>query len=257
MEFQGAGTPLSASGLAKGFDLLTVGPAEVWAVLTVETGTCGFLGDRRPSILFEQHIFHQQTGGKFDSTAPDISNKTPGNYGARGGHQYDRLMRAAALDRKSALLSASWGIGQVMGFNTGIAGYADVESLVKAMSESEDNQLLATANEIKSNNLDGALRSHDWADFARGYNGPNYKINKYDLRLAAGYAKYATGLLPDLDVRAAQLYLTYLGYAPGPIDGVAGRFTQSALQQFQLKSGIQVTGQVDIDVLNALRAAIV
>jgi hypothetical protein len=161
------------------------------------------------------------------------------------------------LDREAALSSASWGIGQVMGFNAKIAGYDDVESLVKAMSDSEDNQLLATASEINRNNLGGALRSHDWANFARGYNGPNYQINQYDRRLAAGYAKFNAGLLPDLDVRSAQLYLTYLGYAPGPVDGFAGRFTQSALQQFQLKSGVPVTGRIDGDVLALLRASIV
>jgi len=257
MEFQGSGAPLSASGLAEAFELLAAGAAEIWAVLTVETGTCGFLTDRRPCILFEQHIFHRQTGSRFDSTASDISSAKPGNYGANGSHQYDRLLRAAALDRKAALLSASWGIGQVMGFNAQIAGYSDVELLVKAMSESEDKQLLAVAGEIKHNKLDSALRSHDWATFARGYNGPNFAINQYDQRLGAAHQKYSAGLLPDLNVRAAQLYLTYLGYAPGPVDGVAGRFTQSALQQFQLRHNMPARDRFDSDLLARLKAAVV
>ena len=256
MEFQGSGTPLSRSGMTDVLDLLAVRDADIWAVLTVETGTCGFLPDRRPCILFEQHIFHRQTRGQFDSRAPDISSAKPGNYGASGNHQYDRLLRAAALDRKAALLSTSWGIGQVMGFNAQIAGYSDVESMVKAMEESEDKQLLAVAGEIKHNKLDSALRSHDWRTFARGYNGPNYAINQYDRRLDAACQKYSAGLLPDLDIRAAQLYLTYLGYAPGPVDGVAGRFTLSALQQFQQRQGLPVTDHVDSELLTRLRDAV-
>ncbi len=257
MEFQGNGTPLSTSGLAETTQLLAVGGAEIWAVLTVETGTCGFLPDRRPSILFEQHIFHRQTGGRFDSIAPNISSAKPGNYGAQGSHQYDRLQQAASLDRKAALVSASWGIGQVMGFNAGIAGYGDVELMVNAMSESEDKQLLAVGAEIKHNRLDGALRSHDWAKFARGYNGSNYAINQYDDRLRAAHQKYCAGPLPDLDTRAAQLYLTYLGFAPGPVDGVAGRFTRSAVQQFQERQGVSPTAHIDSNLLQLLKGAIV
>jgi len=35
------------------------------------------------------------------------------------------------------------------------------------------------------------LRKGEWAAFARGYNGTAYKLNRYDQRLAAAYARYA------------------------------------------------------------------
>ncbi|HET9994735.1 MAG TPA: N-acetylmuramidase domain-containing protein [Candidatus Acidoferrum sp.] len=94
-------------------------------------------------------------------------------------------------------------------------------------------------------NLDTAMRSHDWANFARGYNGPNYAKNQYDVRLAAAYQKYATGPQPDLTLRGAQIYLTYLGFQPGPVDGTLGRMTRSALMQFQQAQGLDQIGELD------------
>jgi N-acetylmuramidase/Putative peptidoglycan binding domain len=249
LEFSGAALPLDEQGMAEVTDGLGVSAADVWAVLTVETRGCGFLPDRRPAILFERHVFSRKTNHQFDSTHPDISNRKAGGYGAAGAHQYDRLQRALALNRRAALRSASWGIGQLMGFNAEISGYADVEDMVTAMTESENKQLSGMSGEIIHNRLDRALRSHDWATFARGYNGPAYAKNRYDTRLAAAYQKYALGLLPDLVIRTTQFYLSFLGYQPGPIDGVPGRLTRSALNDFQEKHGLAVTDEVDKMVL--------
>ena len=211
------------------------------------------MADRRPFILYERHIFSRETNRKFDATNPDISNKNPGGYGAGGSHQYDRLQRAIALDRHAALDSASWGIGQVMGFNAETAGYQNVEAMVAAMSESENEQLRALTGEIVSNNLHKALRNHQWADFARGYNGKNYAINKYDTRLAAAFQKYSQGGLPDLLVRTAQVFLTYLGFNPGIIDGLPGKFTFAALNEFQEREGLPVDKEIDEEIVSRMR----
>ena len=45
----------------------------------------------------------------------------------------------------TALQSASWGLGQILGRNCEMAGFADVEAFVRAMSHSEDVQLAAVA----------------------------------------------------------------------------------------------------------------
>src|SRR5262249_14655771 len=214
------------------------------------------LPDRRPVILFERHVFSRETNHAFDAAHPDISNPQAGGYGAGGAAQYERLQRALALDRRAALHSASWGIGQLMGFNAQIAGYADVEAMVAAMTVSESEQLLGMAGEIIHNQLDRALRGHDWTTFARGYNGPAYAKNSYDTRLAAAHQKYVLGPLPDLVIRAAQIYLTYLGYHPGPIDGVTGRFTRSALNEFQERQGTTIAGDVTEEQLVPLKQAV-
>jgi hypothetical protein len=239
--------------MAEVFDRMSTGAAEVWAILNVETRGCGFLADRRPMILFERHVFSRETNHRFDASDPDISNPAPGGYGPGGAAQYDRLARALALDRTAALRSASWGIGQLMGFNAEIAGYADVEEMVAAMTASENQQLLGMAGEITHNRLDRFLRAHDWTSFARGYNGPQYAKNNYDTRLAAAYQKYTLGPLPDLIVRAGQVYLMYLGHNPGSVDGVMGRFTRSALNEFQEQHGLPITGEIGDEQVSSLR----
>src|SRR5712691_9548682 len=250
--FAGAAEPLNQPGLTAVTELLGAGASEVWAVLTVETRGFGFLPDRRPAILFERHIFSRETAGRFDAQAPDISSPQPGGYGGLGAPQYDRLARAIALDRLAALRSASWGIGQVMGFNAVDAGFIDVEDMVAQMVASEDAQLGGMARLVFATRLHLALRAHDWAGFARGYNGPAYAQNRYDLRLAGAYAKLDAGPLPDLAVRAAQAYLTYLGHDPGPVDGLMGRLTRSALAEFQTERGLPVSDNVDAALLTTL-----
>src|SRR5271157_2013129 len=170
--FKGTALPLDQEGISEVTDRMGIRAAELWTVLTVETSGCGFLPDRRPKILFERHIFSRETQSRFDASNPDISDRTPGGYGAGGANQYDRLEQALALDRIAALRSTSWGIGQIMGFNAEIAGYNDVEALVDAMTVSENEQLRAMAGEIIRNGLHKALSAHDWPAFSRGYDGP-------------------------------------------------------------------------------------
>lgn len=254
--FRGSALPLDQEGMNKVLGVLRIGAAELWAVLNVETRGCGFLPDRRPLILFERHIFSRETNHVYDSSYGDISHPRAGGYGAGGAAQYTRLLQAIALDRRAALRSASWGIGQLMGFNAEIAGYADVETMVSAMTASENEQLIGMAGEIGHNELDHVLRAHDWAAFARGYNGPEYARNSYDTRLAAAYQKFAIGPLPDLTVRAGQIYLMYLGYPPGAVDGVMGRVTRSAMNEFQERNGLPVTSQMDEEQMAGLRRAV-
>ena len=250
--FQGEGQVLDADGVAAACDLLRVHAAELWAVLSVETRGCGYLLDRRPLILFERHYFSRLTKRKFDATAPDISNPQWGGY-LGGVREYDRLARAIKLDRAAALRSASWGLGQVMGDNFKAAGFTDVEPLVTAFVGAENAQLAGMACFIAAIGADLHLRAHNWPAFAAAYNGPAYAQNSYDERLRAAHQKYMTGALPDLNVRGIQAYLVYLGYNPGPVDGVVGRFTRSALRMFQEKEGLPLRESFDADMLKAVR----
>ncbi len=254
-KFVGAAEPLSRAGFDAALVMLGVGMAELVAVLKVESKTCGFLPSRRPKILFERHVFHRLTAGRHSGAHPDISNPVPGGY-AGDEKEYPRLEKAARLDRAAALKSASWGAGQVMGENHQMVGYDEVETMVAAMQASEDEQLRAVANFIRSKKLVDALRNHDWAAFARGYNGPAYAKNKYDLMLHAKYNEVLTGTLPDLNVRAAQLYLTYLGYVLGEADGLYGRRSRAAVVEFKLAQGLSGGERIDRTLLDALRARV-
>jgi hypothetical protein len=171
--------------------LLNCDVAAIKAVAEVESRGAGFLSDGRPKILFERHKFSKDTGGCYDATHPGISNRSPGGYGAGGTHQWDRFNEAAALDKTAAIRSCSWGKFQLMGFNFKVCGFANVEDFHAAMQKSEGEHLKAFCNFIAGNNLAGALRNHQWAKVAEGYNGKDYKINQYDTKLAAAYKKYS------------------------------------------------------------------
>jgi len=165
--------------------------AAVRAVLDVESRG-GFLPDKRPKILFERHFFHRLTKGKFDKGHAGISSATPGGYSG-GAAEYTRLAEAIGLDRNAGLRSASWGAFQIMGDNCKLAGFADVEGFVAAMVAGEGPQLTAFVAFVKAAGLADELRRTDWAGFARGYNGPNYAINRYDEKLAAAYLLHSAG----------------------------------------------------------------
>ncbi len=248
-DFKGAGIPLTQSGMETAANRVSLGMAELWSVVSVETSGFGFLPDRRPKILFERHIFRRITGGKFDADDPNVSQPSQGGYGPGGAHQYDRLAAAILLDRTAALQSASWGMGQIMGENFQDAGFAQVEDMVTAMAGSEDNQLQAMVAFISTNGLDKVLHNRDWAGFARRYNGPNYAANNYDGLLQHFYERYSSGPTPDLRVRTVQAYLTYKGFAPGGVDGILGKNTQTAVKAFQTANRLEATGIIDDDLL--------
>jgi hypothetical protein len=248
MEFVGDALPLSRDGVAAAADLVGGDVNALWAVITVETMGCGFLPDRRPRILFERHIFSSRTNRRFDASHPHISG-LPGNYGPGGTHQYGRLLAAISCDRRAALESASWGLGQIMGFNAESAGFREVEDMVQRMLRHEDEQILGMARFMRARGMHSALLRRDWGAFARSYNGPNFAINRYDQKLAAAYG----GIRPDFDVRAVQLLLTYHGFDPGPIDGFIGNKTRAAIAAFAARHGLPVMPAHQSELYTALR----
>jgi hypothetical protein len=167
-------------------------PAAIRAVVSVESAGGGFFSDGRPKILFEAKYFHKLTKGKYDKTNPNISSPVWDRKLYKGGvREWDRLNEAVALDRSAALQSASWGLFQIMGANYKACGFASVDDFVAAMEKSEGDQLKAFVGFIRTNKLDGFLRSLNWAAFAKGYNGPGYAKNQYDKKLAAAYGKFS------------------------------------------------------------------
>ncbi len=252
MNFIGQTLALDSTGMNNVASTLNVQHPNIWAVLQVEAAQCGFLPDRRPTILFERHIFYRLTGGAFKTTYPGICNPIQGGYGPPGAYQYTRLDQAVALNPDAALQSTSWGIGQVLGEYFSLAGYPDVETMVAAMIDSEGAQLGAFCAYLQSTRLAAPLRAHDWVSFARGYNGPDYAANHYDTQLRAAFQRFSSGPLPDLNVRAAQLYLTLRGFSPDGIDGISGQHTLDAILNFQTRVGLPQTGNLDDETMSAL-----
>lgn len=255
MNFIGQTLALSSDAVNAAAAALKVPLAGIWTVLHVETTGCGFLPDRRPVIRFERSRFHQHTAGIYDAAHPDISSALPGNAAPDGPPQYDLLNKAIALNPQAALQSTSWGLAQILGENYALAGFPDVASMVGAMANSENSQMDAFRSFIQSAHLAGHLQAQNWAAFALGYNGADYQRLHYDTRLAAAFRMLNQSPMPNLDIRAAQLYLTLRGFSPGGIDGKLGSRTVDALRAFQAGAGLPQTGQLDSQTMAVLTPA--
>jgi hypothetical protein len=98
------------------------------------------------------------------------------------------VAEAYALDPEAALQSASYGRFQVLGQNFPNLGMANAHQYVSKLAKSEKDQLEAFEGFVVANNLKDELQRKDWAGFARGYNGPGYAANQYDVKMAQAYA---------------------------------------------------------------------
>jgi len=176
---------------------LQVELAALRAVAEVESSGSGFLPapDRRPKILFEGHVFHRLTAGRHSASHPDLSYPRwdRSRYSGSLAGEWKRLDKAAALEPAAAMQSASWGAFQIMGFNYALCGFDSVGRFVECQASGADGQLEAFANLLSrpGSPLLPPLRRKDWARFASLYNGPGYRQNRYDEKLAAAYARHA------------------------------------------------------------------
>jgi hypothetical protein len=171
-------------------DLWNIDPCHLRAVLAVESAGSGFLlrepPPARPKILFEAHWFFKLTPMPVSKTRPDLSSRRWDRSLYKGGSaEWDRLKDAMTFDPRQALKSASWGLGQVMGFNYTVAGCDSVEQFVVENFTGEKQQFNHMLNFIDNNDLMAHLRGGRWAAFARGYNGAGFRANRYDEKLAA------------------------------------------------------------------------
>lgn len=174
--------------------------AAVRAVLEVEASGSGFFPDGRVKVQYEPHVMYRQltkkfgkeTADKYLAKHPDLVALKPGSYQSLEREDRDMNRAAQDIDRECALQSASWGLGQIMGYNWETCGYPTLQRFLNVMYASEGGQLDAMVRFIKADErLVTAMRQQQWATFARIYNGPGYKKNDYDTKLAAAYKKYS------------------------------------------------------------------
>jgi hypothetical protein len=160
-------TKATATDYQRAADRIGCDIATIRAVAKVESNETG---QKNGTLIrrFEPHIFSRRTGA------------TANSYSA-----------AYRLNPREAMMSTSWGMFQIMGFNHVAAGFPTVESMVAAYEKSESTQIESFATLItdRSWQLADELRERRWADFARRYNGPAFAQNKYDTKLATFYAQ--------------------------------------------------------------------
>lgn len=192
MEFKGQAKRLDDLDLPLIGRLIGVGEDEVHAILDVEAAGTGFDKQGRPKMLFEPHIFWKQLGpgARRDKAAAAGLAYPRWKPGAYPKDSYPRLLKAMQIDEEAALRSASWGLGQIMGFNCKLAGYPTAKAMVAAFIDDEADHLAGMIRFIKATGLDDELRRHDWKGFARAYNGAGFAKNGYDRKLAAAFARW-------------------------------------------------------------------
>ncbi len=171
--------------------MIGVGEDEVHAILDVESAGSGFDSKGRVKMLFEPHVFWRLLGkGPKRDAAAKQGLAYPNWRRDYPKDSFPRLISAMKIDPEIALRSASWGLGQIMGFNHQAAGYASAADMVAAFADDEDQHLTAMIRFIQANKLDDELRRHDWAGFARGYNGPGFAKNGYDKKIKAAFDRW-------------------------------------------------------------------
>jgi hypothetical protein len=256
--FVGTPIPLAEPDFAAAAELIGCDVAAIRAVHEVESAGRGFRKSGVPTIRFEPHVFHRETGGRFGVESYRESQRV-----ANKSNPEKLLIEAAQQDYEAALRSTSWGLGQIMGFNHTLAGCDTPQQMVAEAKSGEAAQLLHMANFIKGARLDGHLRACDWARFARGYNGSSYRDNDYDGKLARAYARHAGSpawAVTDLGDRGTQVKrlqeaLNAAGF-PCNDDGHFGPETEVALRAFQTEHGLAVDGMAGARTWEALKAAV-
>lgn len=227
-------------------------PAALLAVADVESAGIAFWtvnGQSVPPARPEGHYFYRYlTGAKRAQAVKEgLANpnagalKVPANRAA----VYARIARMRAIDDTAALMSCSWGLGQVMGANFKSLGYASVQEMVDA-NGSVAGQVDCMWRFIKVNHLADEIKRRDWKGFARGYNGAGYAKNGYDRQIARAYTEYSKlGPVAAPLTQRAEEHIAQVGYT-GP----------NAVKQFQTDKGLVPDGNIGTETREAAETAV-
>ncbi|MBO6816506.1 MAG: N-acetylmuramidase family protein [Rhizobiaceae bacterium] len=180
--------------------------AHLRAVIEIEAAGRGSETSGALRHLFEPHVIWRnlQTGANLQvrdllkqhgHAYPDWR---PGAYPDNPYPRTDEVVALIAKHHPAGLPAAieltaracSWGLGQVLGENAELCGYASATDMVMHFRQSEANQLEGMLGFIKGAGLLDALRNGQWTKFALGYNGPKQGIHNYDGRLKAAAARW-------------------------------------------------------------------
>jgi hypothetical protein len=254
-------------------------PSCLLALIEVETSGKPFeeADGHTPAFLYERHVAYKEASKKnllkrFVSAGLAIPkwNRATQYKDERSSSSRMALMnKAKEIDEEVAFRSASWGLGQQMGFNAEMLGYANAIDMVERMRGSVAAQIDCVIRFLKKRHILKPLADKDFARVALAYNGSGYKQNNYDHKLADAEKRWARKvetmgdraappeqLLTRGAILSIQKKLLELGYAEiGKPDGTWGSRTVGAVSAFQAHEGLKVTGHYDEATAAALKEA--
>lgn len=186
----------------------SIEPAALLAVTEVESGGKSMDGGY-PCLLFERHVFYRElkkagkTSQLDQAIAAGLAHPTwqPATQYKDQGTSAKRVAiyeRAAFIDKECATRACSWGVFQTMGFLAEELKFVNAQSMLSFMIRGGvASQVECGIREIENKHLGARLNNHDWAGFARVYNGSGYKQNNYDGKMAAAYLRWSRTPLPN------------------------------------------------------------
>lgn len=177
-------------------------PEALLALIQVETAGHSFENDgKTPTLLFERHVCYREAE-KAGCLAPFVraglaiphwNRATQYKDEATSAERLVLIAKARNINVEIANRSASWGIGQTMGFNAPSLHYASATAMIEAFATLE-GQLDGLIRELTVNHIIQPLNDGQHATVARLYNGSGYAQNHYDTRLAEAEAQWQRDL---------------------------------------------------------------
>ena len=157
------------------------------AVMAVESGGKGFGNTGKPLIRFENHLFYRfwgkrnpntfarhfkynsrkrWTGHLFRKNRSDSWTSFHGNQ----SKEWEVLDFARTLNNNAALMSASYGLPQVIGSNARRLGYANAQEMVEHFEKDIRYHIIGLFDFFDDNMVHHLKRKH-FTEFAKLYNG--------------------------------------------------------------------------------------
>ncbi|HGW6341778.1 TPA: N-acetylmuramidase family protein, partial [Escherichia coli] len=176
--------------------------AALLALVEVETSGKPFEEDgRTPALLYERHIAWRMAAAVSKAlqsafalaglAIPKWSRSTQYKDQGTSAKRLALIAKARAINEEVANRSASWGLGQTMGFLYKELGFASASDMVEHMTGNIAGQVDCLIGEVTRAKLIAPLNAHNWPVVARGYNGAGYAANRYDVRLADAWKRWS------------------------------------------------------------------